>query len=258
MADVMRWRYGETNPVLIHAARNSVIEIGDLVYLSWDGEGRWELRPASQLPRRAYLENLQVFGKQFAGVAMMRKRIDEDKMVRVATTGVFEFEMLYGKAEVGDRFVPMHGVNRGLRNQQVTRTEFAELSIGSCVRRVDPADTRVRLEIAARTLPSEPPPRTPDAGLATLDFTAAELQLVGSLLQQDKPADLDLYRAVAAEVFEIEADLVTDGMRRWIKEQSFMMLYNSTTSLSTGESLRNKLVARIKPFRAGYQESSST
>ena len=37
MSDNMRWRYGETNPVIIPVNSASVIEIGDLVYLDTSG-----------------------------------------------------------------------------------------------------------------------------------------------------------------------------------------------------------------------------
>jgi hypothetical protein len=42
MADTMRWRYGETNPVLVPVDSRTVIEIGDLVYLDTD-----DAKPAS-------------------------------------------------------------------------------------------------------------------------------------------------------------------------------------------------------------------
>ena len=34
MSNIMRWRYGETNPVIIPVETGTAIEIGDLVYLS--------------------------------------------------------------------------------------------------------------------------------------------------------------------------------------------------------------------------------
>ena len=36
MADTMRWRYGDTNPVVAPVDSATVIEIGDLVYLDTD------------------------------------------------------------------------------------------------------------------------------------------------------------------------------------------------------------------------------
>ncbi len=42
MADSLRWRYGETNPIVLPVDSATVIEIGDLVYLETD-----DVRPAS-------------------------------------------------------------------------------------------------------------------------------------------------------------------------------------------------------------------
>ena len=36
MSDKMRWRYGETNPVVAEVDSTTVIEIGDLLYLDGD------------------------------------------------------------------------------------------------------------------------------------------------------------------------------------------------------------------------------
>ena len=42
MANTMRWRYGDTNPVMLPVDSATVIEIGDLVYLDTD-----DAKPAS-------------------------------------------------------------------------------------------------------------------------------------------------------------------------------------------------------------------
>ncbi len=44
MADSLRWRYGETNPIVLPVDSATVIEIGDLVYLDTD-----DVQPASSL-----------------------------------------------------------------------------------------------------------------------------------------------------------------------------------------------------------------
>ncbi len=44
MADSLRWRYGETNPIVLPVDSATVIEIGDLVFLEID-----DVRPASSL-----------------------------------------------------------------------------------------------------------------------------------------------------------------------------------------------------------------
>lgn len=43
MSDKMRWRYGDTNPVVAAIDAATVIEIGDLVYQK---EPRWTRQPA--------------------------------------------------------------------------------------------------------------------------------------------------------------------------------------------------------------------
>ncbi|HOM16929.1 MAG TPA: hypothetical protein PLQ00_06340, partial [Thermoguttaceae bacterium] len=47
MADVMRWRYGETNPVVAAVAAETEVEIGDLI---WQDGG--QAKPASLLPNQ--------------------------------------------------------------------------------------------------------------------------------------------------------------------------------------------------------------
>ncbi len=42
MSNIMRWRYGETWPVMLPVDSTTVIEIGDLVYLDTD-----DAKPAS-------------------------------------------------------------------------------------------------------------------------------------------------------------------------------------------------------------------
>lgn len=146
MADVMRWRYGETSPVMIPADSATVIEIGDLVYLETD-----DARPAGQqADQGSEAANQELFHDKFAGVAMQRKRAGETKSVRVATTGVFEFDMPTGTAEVGELFgVDENAGGTALLNQTVDQVASANLAIGRCVKRVNPADTKVLVEIVS-------------------------------------------------------------------------------------------------------------
>lgn len=146
MADVMRWRYGETNPVMIPADSATVIEIGDLVYLETD-----DARPAGQqADQGSEAANQELFHDKFAGVAMQRKRAGETKSIRVATTGVFEFDTPSGTAEVGELFgADENGGGNALLNQMVDQVATANLAIGRCVKRVNPADTKVLVEIVS-------------------------------------------------------------------------------------------------------------
>jgi len=85
MSNTMRWRYGETNPVVLPVLSATVIEIGDLVYLDTG-----TTKPAGALTYGASLAATQeAFHDKFAGVAMQQSRAGDTQDIRVATTGVF-------------------------------------------------------------------------------------------------------------------------------------------------------------------------
>ena len=70
MTDKMRWRYGDTNPVIAAVDAATVIEIGDLVYQETD-----DVRPASsQADQNTKEANQELFTTKFLGVAMQRSR----------------------------------------------------------------------------------------------------------------------------------------------------------------------------------------
>src|SRR5687768_5958721 len=98
MANTMRWRYGDTSPVMLAVDSATVIEIGDLLWLDVD-----DAKPASaQSDQGTETANQQLFHDVFAGVAMQASAAGETQPVRVATTGVFEFDCLSAALEVGD------------------------------------------------------------------------------------------------------------------------------------------------------------
>lgn len=145
MSNVMRWRYGETNPVVLSVASESVIEIGDLVYM--DGT----LKPANTTTYGVSLAATQeTFHDKFAGVAMQQSRPGDTASIRVATTGVFEFHCASATFEVGTRIgVAKHASESALLNQQVVAVNVGnpERSIGYCAKRVNPAGTTVLVDI---------------------------------------------------------------------------------------------------------------
>ena len=97
MSDILRWRYGETNPVVLPVESATVIEIGDLVYLETD-----DAKPASSLADQGTeAQNQEAFHDKFAGVAMQRSRAGDTTPIRVATRGVFEFPCPSATFEVG-------------------------------------------------------------------------------------------------------------------------------------------------------------
>ncbi len=152
MADAMRWRYGETNPVLIPVLSDTVIEIGDLVYLDTNNA-----QPAGAVEDQGSTANNQGwFHDRFAGVAMQRSRAGDTEAIRVATTGVFEFNSPSGTHEVGE----LLGVNPSsggtLENQHVVNVATAHLAIGRCAHRVQPAGTRVLVDIVSTVMRGGP------------------------------------------------------------------------------------------------------
>jgi hypothetical protein len=155
MADVMRWRYGETNPIVIPVDSATVIEIGDLVYLDGD-----DAKPASAQPHQESLEgNQTAFHNKFAGVAMQRSRAGDVEPIRVATTGVFEFACASTTFEVGALAGPTgNATSDGLEDQKVVAAATADLAIGRCAKRVAPADAKVLIDIVSTVMYGGPQP----------------------------------------------------------------------------------------------------
>jgi hypothetical protein len=149
MANTMRWRYGDTCPVLLPVDSATVIEIGDLVYLDTD-----DAKPASsQGDQGTEVTNQQLFHDMFAGVAMQASRSGDTQPIRVATTGVFEFDCLSTTLEVGD--LMCSDENAGgttLLNQTVAKVSAANAAIGRCAKRLNPAGTRVLVDIVSSML----------------------------------------------------------------------------------------------------------
>ena len=79
MANTMRWRYGDTSPVILPVDAATVIEIGDLLWLDSD-----KAKPASAMTDQlSELANQQEFHDMFAGVAMQASRDGDTDSVRV-------------------------------------------------------------------------------------------------------------------------------------------------------------------------------
>jgi hypothetical protein len=140
MADKMRWRYGATNPVIASVDAGTVIEIGDLVYQQVD-----DARSASsQADQGSETTNQEVFVTKFLGVAMQRSRSGETMPIRVATTGVFEFDCPSGTFELGDLVGPdENAAGNALLNQQVAKVAQPKLAIARVTKRQAVAATSV-------------------------------------------------------------------------------------------------------------------
>ncbi len=153
MANTMRWRYGDTNPVMLPVDAATVIEIGDILLLDVD-----DAKPAStQADQGTELGNQQLFHDVFAGVAMQASRSGDSQPIRVATTGVFEFDCLSTALEVGDMMAPdENGGGTALLNQTVAKVTNANAAIGRCAKRLNPAGTRVLVDIVSAVLRGGP------------------------------------------------------------------------------------------------------
>ena len=138
--DKMRWRYGDTNQVVAAVESDTVIEISDLVWLNVNSA-----RPASLL-------NCQKkFTSQFLGVAMQRSRSGDITPIRVATTGVFEFDCPSGTFELGD-LVGADENAGALLNQQVKSTRTPTEAIGRVALRRPSPDTSVFVGIRSTVM----------------------------------------------------------------------------------------------------------
>lgn len=131
MSDTMRWRYGETNPVVMSVDAEQEIEIGDLVIFSNGAQ------PANQVADAGTeAANQEAFHDLFGGVAMQRSRLGDTNPIRVATTGVFEFPCPSSSFEVGALIGASEAASGDvLLNQQVEGVATANLAIGRCAKR---------------------------------------------------------------------------------------------------------------------------
>jgi hypothetical protein len=146
MANTMRWRYGDTNPVMMAVDSATVIEIGDLLLQDTD-----DAKPASaQTDQGTESANQQMFHDLFVGVAMQASRAGDTQPIRVATSGVFEFDCLSTTLEVGDLMgADENGAGIALLNQTVAKVTNANAAIGRCAKRLNPAGTRVLVDIVS-------------------------------------------------------------------------------------------------------------
>jgi hypothetical protein len=135
MSDKMRWRYGDTNPVVAAVDADTVIEIGDLVWLDKD-----DAKPASALWQP------EDFANTFLGNAMQRSVKGCTSPIRVATTGVFEFECDPTTFELGN-LIGVDDFAGSLKNQQVTPVGRSRYAIGRVAKRQPLPTTTVLVAI---------------------------------------------------------------------------------------------------------------
>jgi hypothetical protein len=149
MTDKMRWRYGDTNPVVAAVDAGTVIEIGDLLWQDTD-----DAKPAaSQTNHGNTAANQEALARAFLGVAMQRSRNGETAPVRVATTGVFEFDCPSGAFELGNLIgADQNAAQTGLLNQQAAKVAETRLAIGRVAKRQAAATTVVLVDIRSTVM----------------------------------------------------------------------------------------------------------
>lgn len=156
MANVMRWRYGETNPVVVAVDAETVIELGDLVFLDTD-----DAKPVSAVTYGASLAAAQENAHdKFLGVAMQAKPEGDEGSIRVATSGVFEFPMASATVQLGARIgVDDNAGGDALLPQQVIGVAAGspQLAIGRCSKLASSA-TSVLVAIKSTVLNDGPQP----------------------------------------------------------------------------------------------------
>ncbi len=144
MSDRMRWRYGDTNPVVAAVDAGTVIEIGDLLWQDAD-----DAKPASMLAGLGTkATNQEALAQAFLGVAMQRSRSGETAPLRVATTGVFEFDCASGTFELGDMVgAEGNAPSYALLNQEVVKVAASRYAVGRIAKRQAAATTSVLVDI---------------------------------------------------------------------------------------------------------------
>lgn len=147
--NTMRWRYGDTCPVMLPVDSDTVIEIGDLTYLDAD-----DAKPASLLAAEGDEQAKQrLFHDNFAGVAMQASRRGNTQPIRVATSGVFEFGCASAALEVGDTVGPsINGEGVALMNGTVKKVAGVHESIGRCAKRLNPPGALTLVDIVSQVL----------------------------------------------------------------------------------------------------------
>lgn len=147
--DKMRWRYGDTNPVIAAVDSTTAIEIGDLLFLDTD-----DAQPAAALTDSGVAAtNQEQFAGTFLGVAMQRSRMGDTDPIRVATTGVFEFDCASGTFELGNLMgVASQPAASALLSQQVTPVTLPKAAVGRIARREPLATSIVYVDIRSTVM----------------------------------------------------------------------------------------------------------
>ncbi|TWU30205.1 capsid cement protein [Bythopirellula polymerisocia] len=145
MANTMRWRYGDTNPIMLPVGTAVSVEIGDLLMLSGG-----EVLPVTSLSNQGTTAATQeAFHDEFLGIAMQCSPVGATDAIRIATSGVFEFDCASATFDVGDLVGGNDAGSGTLDAQVVDGVASANLAIGRCMKRVSPAATKVLVDVVS-------------------------------------------------------------------------------------------------------------
>lgn len=153
MANKMRWRYGDTNPVMLPVAADTIIEIGDMVYQ----ESGAAIPASAAEDQGTEAANQEAFHDAFIGIAMQHSPDGNTDPVRIATSGVFEMDCASSTFEIGDLLAADEDAGgTSLQNQVVVKVVTPNLAIGRCAKRANPAATRVLVDVVSTILRGGP------------------------------------------------------------------------------------------------------
>lgn len=148
MSDKMRWRYGDTNPVVAAVDSATVVEIGDAVYLDTD-----DAKPAGSLAWSATIgETQDAFADKFLGIAMQRSKAGETTPIRVATTGVFELDCAAATFELGGLVGLAKAAGNALEPQKAVAVTDSARAIGRVAKREAASATSVLVDIKSAVM----------------------------------------------------------------------------------------------------------
>ncbi len=147
MSDRMRWRYGDTNPVIAPVDSATEIEIGDLLWLDTD-----DAKPASSYTWTTDAATTQSgFQGKFLGIAMQKSRAGDTTPIRVATRGVFEYECVSNTFTLGGYIAPNTSSSL-LEDQKLVKLSSSTGAIGRVVRHYGSATTKVLCDIWSKVV----------------------------------------------------------------------------------------------------------
>lgn len=144
MTSRFRWVHGDTTHVLAPVASDTVIEIGDLIFYDTN-----TAKPAvMQTNQSSKAVNQSTFAGKFLGVAMQASPAGNDASIRVATSGVFEYDCPATAFELGNYVgIGVKTGNTGLENQVLEKVTAVAGAIGRVSRREATAASTVQVQL---------------------------------------------------------------------------------------------------------------